>query len=213
MGYSPDVSADETVLVHAAQQGDLESFNLLVLKYQDMLYRIALRILHDEFTAQDAVQDALILAFRNLRSFRGGSLRSWLARVTVNASYDELRRRKRYAAQPIELLNNDGDEIESPAWIVDLSAGPEEMAEIGEMREAIRRCIQALSPDYRLAVILVDMEGLSYEEAARVARIPVGTVKSRLARARMQICNRLRSFRDLLPGVYQSKPALAAHVT
>ncbi len=211
MRYSLDVSTDEPALISAAQRGDLDAFNLLVLKYQDMLYRIALRILHDEFTAEDAVQDALILAFRNLKSFRGGSLRSWLARVTVNASYDELRRRKRHLVQPIELFNHDGDEVESPPWIVDLSAGPEEMTENSEMREAIHGCIQALPPDYRLAVILVDMDGLSYEEAARVARIPVGTVKSRLARARMQIRSKLRSFRDSLPVSYQFDPALAAY--
>jgi RNA polymerase sigma-70 factor, ECF subfamily len=193
----------ESLLVRTAQQGDLDAFNLLVLNHQDMLYRIALRIVHDEFVAEDAVQDALILAFRNLRSFRGGSFRSWLARVTVNASYDELRRGKRHLAQPLELFNHDGDEVESPPWITDPTPGPGEMAEYSVMRNAIQRCIQALSPDYRLMVILVDIEGMSYEETARIARVPVGTVKSRLARARMQLRRALRAFQDLLPAAYQ----------
>lgn len=202
----------ESLLVRTAQQGDLDAFNLLVLNYQDMLYRIALRIVHDEFVAEDAVQDALILAFRNLRSFRGGSFRSWLARVTVNASYDELRRRKRHLAQPLELFNHDGDEVESPPWMTDPAPGPGEMAEYSVMRNAIQRCIQALSPDYRLMVILVDIEGMSYEETARIARVPVGTVKSRLARARMQLRGALRAFQDLLPAAYQVEIRSFAHV-
>jgi RNA polymerase sigma-70 factor (ECF subfamily) len=207
-----NTAENETLLVQKAQHGDLDAFNLLVLKYQDMLYRIALRIVRDEFSAEDVVQIALILAFRNLRSFRGGSFRSWLARVTVNASYDELRRGRRHLAQPIELFNHDGDEIESPPWIVDPSPGPGDAAEVSELRGALHQCIQSLTPDYRLVVILVDMEGLSYEEAARAARVPVGTVKSRLARARMQIRHRLRSYRELLPSTYQADLATSAAV-
>lgn len=194
---------NEILLLQYAQRGDLDAFNLLVLKYQDMLFRIASRVLRDECTAQDAVQVALIQAFRNIRSFRGGSFRSWLARVTVNASYDELRRGRRHLVQPIELFNHEGDEIESPPWIVDPSPGPGEAAETFELRDALHRCIQTLPPDYRLMVLLVDMEGLSYEEAARAARVPVGTVKSRLARARMQLRKSLQGYRELLPSAYQ----------
>jgi RNA polymerase sigma-70 factor (ECF subfamily) len=190
-------------LVELAQHGDMDAFNELVLKYQDMLYRIAVRILHDECAAEDAVQDALILAFRNLRSFRGGSFRSWLARVTVNASYDEVRRGRRRVSLPLEQFTSDGDEVESPLWMRDPTAGPEERAEVSELRRALHGCIKTLVPDYRLMVILVDMEGMSYEEAAQVARVPVGTVKSRLARARMQIRKSLQSYRSLLPSFYQ----------
>ncbi len=193
----------ETLLITAAQQGDLEAFNSLILNYQDMLYRIALRIIHDECSAEDATQDAMILAFRNIRSFRGGNFKSWLARVTVNASYDELRRGKRHLSLPLEQFTNDGDEVESPVWIKDFSAGPEDRAETSELRSALQQCIKSLVPDYRLMVILVDMEGMSYEEAARIAHVPVGTVKSRLARARMQIRNKLRAFNGLLPATYQ----------
>jgi len=181
----------------------MDAFNTLILKYQDMLYRIALRITHDECSAEDATQDAMILAFRNLKSFRGGNFKSWLARVTVNASYDELRRGKRHNGMPLELFTSEGDEVESPDWMRDPASGPEDRAETSELRNAMHTCIKSLVPDYRLMVILVDMEGMSYEEAARIVHVPVGTVKSRLARARMQIRTKMRSYNSLLPSNYQ----------
>ena len=194
---------NESTIINSAQNGDLDAFNELVLKYQDMMYRIALRILNDEPAADDATQNAMIQAFRNVKSFRGGSFRSWLARVTVNASYDELRRWRRQPSLSLEQVNNDGEEIESLPWMMDLSAGPEENYESVEIRDAIQRAVKALIPDYRLVVILVDVEGMSYEEAARIARIPVGTVKSRLARARMQLRKALQSQQNLLPAAYR----------
>jgi RNA polymerase sigma-70 factor (ECF subfamily) len=193
----------EALLIRTAQRGDPDAFNLLVLKYQDLLYRISLRIVQEECGAEDAVQNALIQAFQKIHSFRGGSFKSWLARVAVNASYDELRRTKRHDSFPLEPLSHGGEEIESPAWMMDLSAGPEELAESNQLQRAVQDCIRALIPDYRLMVILVDIEGMSYEEAARAARVPVGTVKSRLARARMQLRTMLRAFEDLLPPAYQ----------
>jgi len=194
---------NESTIIKSAQNGDLDAFNELVLKYQDMMYRIALRILNDEPAADDATQNAMIQAFRNVKSFRGGSFRSWLARVTVNASYDELRRWRRQPALSLEQVNNDGEEIESLPWMTDHSDGPEEKYDSIEVRDAIQRCVKALIPDYRLVVILVDVEGMSYEEAARIARIPVGTVKSRLARARMQLRKALQSQQNLLPAAYR----------
>ena len=102
---------NESTIIKSVQNGDLEAFNELVLKYQDMMYRIALRILNDEPAADDATQNAMIQAFRNVKSFRGGSFRSWLARVTVNASYDELRRWRRQPSMSLEQVNCDGEEI------------------------------------------------------------------------------------------------------
>jgi len=193
----------ESSLIKSAQHGDMDSFNELVLNYQDMLYRIALRIVHDECVAEDALQEAMVHAFRHIKSFRGGNFKSWLARVTVNASYDELRRGKRHNGIPLELFTSEGEEVESPDWMRDPATGPEERAEQSELRSALHQCIKSLMPDYRLMVILVDMEGMSYEEAALVAHVPVGTVKSRLARARMQIRKSLQSYRSLLPAFYQ----------
>lgn len=199
----------ENSLILAAQRGNLDAFNALVQTHQDMLYRIALRIVHDESLAEDAVQEALLHAFQHIRSFRGGNFKSWLARVTVNASYDELRRGKRHLGLPLEQFTNEGEEIESPEWMRDPAPGPEERAEMSELQKALQRCIKSLTPDYRLMVILVDMEGMTYEEAAQAARVPVGTVKSRLARARMQIRQSLRSYRNLLPSFYQRELAPA----
>ena len=197
------MNTTENTLIVSAQEGDLDAFNTLVLNYQDLLYRIALRIVHDECIAEDAVQEAVIHAFRHIRSFRGGNFKSWLARVTVNASYDELRRGKRHNGTPLELFTSEGDEVESPDWMRDPDTGPEERAEESELKRAMQNCIKSLVPDYRLMVILVDIEGMSYEEAAQVARVPVGTVKSRLARARMQLRTSLQGYRGLLPSVYQ----------
>lgn len=202
---------DEASLVVAAKSGDLEAFNLLVVKYQDMLFRISLRIIRDELGAEDATQYALIQAYKSLHSFRGGSFRSWLVRIAVNASYDELRREKRHISQALEQFNAEGEEIESPTWMEDLSAGPHELAETSEVNRALQQCIRNLIPDYRLMVILVDIEGLSYEEAARVTRVPVGTVKSRLARARMQLRSSLRKFEEILPTAYQVELPKFAH--
>jgi RNA polymerase sigma-70 factor (ECF subfamily) len=197
------IQPTETTLIEGAQCGDMDFFNQLVLKYQDMMYRISLRILNDESSADDATQNAMIQAFRNIRSFRGGSFRSWLARVTVNASYDEMRRWRRQASMSFEQVNHEGDEIESLPWMMDLSAGPEERYDSTELRDALQQCVKALNADYRLVVVLVDVEGMSYEEVARVANIPVGTVKSRLARARGQLRKSLQSYRGLLPAAYQ----------
>ena len=201
----------ETLLIRKAQRGDVDAFNMLVLKYQDMLYRISWRIVHDDFAADDATQNAMIQAFKNIRSFRGGSFKSWLARVTVNASYDELRRWKRQPAISLEQVNNEGDEIESPLWMRDPASGPQDAVESGEMSDAIQHCLQGLVPDYRTVVVLVDIEGLSYEEAAQAAHIPVGTVKSRLARARMQLRKSLRAFEGLLPMAYKVDISAFAH--
>lgn len=198
-----NIQPTETALIEAAQRGDLDAFNQLVLKYQDMMYRIALRTLNDEAGADDAAQNAMIQAFRNIKSFRGGSFRSWLARVTVNASYDEMRRWRRQPSVSLDQVNSDGEEIESLPWMVDLSDGPEEQFGATELRGALQACVKSLIPDYRLVVVLVDVEGMSYEEAARIADIPVGTVKSRLARARGQLRKTLQSYQNLLPTAYR----------
>ena len=198
-----NIQPTETSLIEAAQRGDLDAFNQLILNFQDMMYRIALRTLNDEASADDATQNAMIQAFRSIKSFRGGSFRSWLARVTVNASYDEMRRWRRQPSVSLDQVNSNGEEIESLPWMVDLSAGPEEQCDSTELRGALQACVKSLIPDYRLVVVLVDVEGLSYEEAARVANIPVGTVKIRLARARGQLRKTLQSHRNLLPTAYQ----------
>jgi len=198
----------EKTLIRAAQRGDLESFNLLILRYQNLLFGIALRLLNDEDAAADAVQEALISAFRRFDTFRGDSLRSWLARVVVNACYDEMRKKRRQHSVPLEQFNSDGDEIETSYWLVDPESDPETQFESYELESAIQKSLDKLQPIYRLMLVLVDIEGLSYEEAAMAAHVPVGTVKSRLARARSQMQKSLQVAGELLPTSYRIELAL-----
>lgn len=203
MKRSQNAPIPETKLIKAAQHGDLDAFNLLIIRYQNLLFAIALRLLNDEDAAADAVQEALISAFRRFHTFRGDSLRSWLARVVVNACYDELRRRRRQHAVPLEQFNADGDEIETSYWLVDPQLDPELQYETSELGDAIQNGLDKLPAVYRLMLVLVDMQGLSYEEAASAAGVPVGTVKSRLARARVQMQRSLQQTGELLPEAYR----------
>lgn len=201
---------DEQTLIRAAQGGDLEAFNELVLHYQDFLFRIAINILRDEDTAADAVQQAFISAFRSLGTFRGGSLRSWLSRIVVNAAYDELRREARNRSVPLEVFNQEGEEMEPASWLADPGPSPEEEAETSLLMDAVRACIEKLPGPYRLAVQLVDFEGLSYDEAAAALDVPKGTIKSRLARARDALRQSLQRYPDLIPAAYMLNLPVAA---
>ncbi len=194
---------DEQLLISSAQKGDLESFNTLVLTYQENLFNTAFRILGDEELAADATQDAFISAFQKISSFRGGSFRSWLLRTVTNACYDELRRKKRRPTIPLEPVTRDEEEIESPRWLADQDLSPEQKFEQSELEHAIQHCLEGLSPDYRSVVILADIQGLDYNEVASSLRKPLGTVKSRLARARLRLRECLQDFWELLPTAYR----------
>lgn len=187
----------ESSLLLSAQRGDLESFNQLVLMYQGFLFRTALGILGDEDAAADATQDALISAFRNLGSFRGTSLRGWLARITINTCYDQLRRERRHPSVPLEPVDAAERELDFASWLADPADLPQRQVERRELERAIQQGLQRLDPKFRAVAVLVDLQGLSYEEAAEVLRVPVGTVKSRLARARLA----LRKYLGRIPGL------------
>jgi RNA polymerase sigma-70 factor (ECF subfamily) len=194
---------DETALILAAQRGDLDAFNRLVLAYQDVLYNTALRILGDEHRAADATQEAFISAFRSLNSYRGGSFKAWLMRTVTNACYDELRRQKRRPTTPLEPETDDDDEIESPRWLADTSMNPEEKFEAAELEHAIQHCLEALPGDFRTVVVLADIQGMDYAEVAAAVRTPLGTIKSRLARARLRLRECLQDFWELLPAAFR----------
>jgi RNA polymerase sigma-70 factor (ECF subfamily) len=194
---------DEPALIHDAQHGNLEAFNSLVLAYQDALYNTALRILGDEELAEDAVQEAFLSAFRALNSYRGGSFRAWLLRTVTNACYDELRRKKRRPTTPLEPETADGDEVESPRWLTDPHASPEESLDQAELEHAIQHCLENLPTDFRTVVVLADIQGLDYSEIAEVVKTPLGTIKSRLARARLRLRECLQGFRELLPAAFR----------
>ena len=194
---------DEPILIHDAKHGDLDAFNRLVLQYQDMLYNTAYRILGDPALAADATQEAFISAFRKLKSYRGGSFKAWLLRIVTNACYDELRRQKRRPTTPLEPLTENDEEMESPRWISDHAASPEKQVETFELEKAIQRCIEALPPDFRTVVVLTDIQGLDYKEAAKAIKKPLGTIKSRLARARLRLRECLQKVRELLPAAFR----------
>ncbi len=194
---------DEVALIRAARDGDLNSFNRLVLAYQNLVYNQAYRVLGEPQAADDATQEAFISAFRSIRSYRGGSFRAWLLRIVTNACYDELRRRKRRPTTPLEPLDDAGEEIESPSWMVDPGESPEESAERDELAQAIQHCINALPPEFRAVVALVDVQGMDYAEASEAIGKPLGTVKSRLARARARLRECLQGFWELLPSTFR----------
>jgi RNA polymerase sigma-70 factor (ECF subfamily) len=194
---------NEAALILDAQKGDLESFNRLVLAYQDMLYNTALRIMGDEAQAADATQDAFISAFRSISAYRGGSFKGWLLRTVTNACYDELRRKKRRPTVPLEPTNDEDEEMESPRWLMDSSMSPEQKFEADELEHAIQHCLNALPVDFRAVVVLADIQGMDYSEVASAASVPLGTIKSRLARARGRLRECLQGFRELLPASFR----------
>jgi len=194
---------DEGGLIASAQAGDLDAFNRLVLSHQDSLFNAALRILGDAELAADATQEAFLAAFRGLNGFRGGSFRAWLMRTVTNACYDELRRRKRRPTAPLELEGNDGDDLESPRWLADPQLTPEQQAEARELEHAIQHCLENLPLEFRTVVVMADLQGLDYTEVAATVRVPLGTIKSRLARARLRLRECLRDFEELLPAAFR----------
>ena len=196
---------DEQALIHDARKGDLDAFNGLVLHYQDMAFNVAYRIIGEHGAAGDATQEAFISAYQKLEQYRGGSFKAWLLRIVSNSCYDELRRRKRQPVTPLKPELDDGDILEEPAWLEDESASPEELTEQAELQEAIQHCINKLDEKFKTVLVLVDVEGLDYETASEAAGAPLGTIKSRLARAREQIQNCLQGFWELLPDLFRLK--------
>jgi RNA polymerase sigma factor (sigma-70 family) len=194
--------ADEELrLMGAAQRGDVESFNALVRLYEGRIYNLAYRMLGDAESAADAAQDAFLSAYRNLRSFRGGSFRSWMLRIATNACYDVLRARKRRPTVSLDIP--DGDEgDDTPLQIPDQGESPDDVALRRELAAAIQQGLDHLPEDQRLTVVLSDIQGLSYEEIAQITDANLGTVKSRLSRGRARLREVLRAG-ELLPARYR----------
>ena len=194
---------DEKVLIDAARQGDVGSFNQLVLSYQSMAYNVAYRILGDRDAAADATQDAFLSAFKAIGKFRGGSFKAWLLRIVTNACYDQLRLKQRRPTASLDALL-----VLEPAPIrslTDPQESPEEYALRQELSGAIQVGIGTLPADQRVALILSDVQGLSYQEIAEATGVSLGTVKSRLSRARGKLRDFLLEQRELLPSRYRLK--------
>ncbi|MBV6451350.1 MAG: ECF RNA polymerase sigma factor SigE [Anaerolineales bacterium] len=200
---------NEQALITDAQSGNLDAFNTLVLHYQDSVFNTALRILGDEDQAADASQEAFISAFKSISSFRGGSFKAWLMRTVTNACYDELRRQKRRPTTPLEPDTDDGEEMDSPKWLADPNMTPAQQAEADEVEHAIQHCLDNLPLEFKTVVVMADIQGMDYTEVAAAIRVPLGTIKSRLARARLRLRECLQGFAELLPASYRLDEGLA----
>lgn len=191
---------EESRLVTRSRQGDLEAFNSLVEMYQGAAYNLCLRLLGSREAAEDATQEAFFAAFRHIDSFRGGSFRSWLLRIAANAATDELRRKRRRPQVPLDV----GPDNEGPAHLVaDSSPGPEAIALRREAMHQVEAGLLTLPVDQRLAVVLSDVQGLSYEEVAQVTGASLGTVKSRISRGRAALRRFLLAGGELLPARFR----------
>ncbi len=183
---------EETVLIQATSQGNLTAFNELVLKYQDQVFNLAHRILDNQDMAEDIAQDTFIHAFQKIHQFRGGSFRAWLLKIATNLCYDEMRIWKRHPYQPLEPTDKENNINESPQWLRDPNPLPERMVETDDLHEILENAISKLPNIYRTTLSLIDIDEFDYKEAASIMGISIGTVKSRLARGRMQLGSYLK---------------------
>jgi RNA polymerase sigma-70 factor (ECF subfamily) len=181
--------------VEEALRGQVEAFNQLVVRHQDHLFALVYRLVPDGDQAADAVQEALFSAYRNLSSFRGGSVRSWLGRIAINAAMDIQRARRRRPSQPYP-------EFEDESWQppAEPDVEPEAQAVASERSKALARVLEELPFEQRNCIVLFDVEGYDYAEIAAIMRVEVGTVKSRIHRGRLALRRALAPNRELFRG-------------
>ena len=202
------VREDEALLITRSQKGDVNAFNQLVLYYQQTAYNVVLRMLGDSDAAADVTQDTFIAAFRAIQSFRGGSsFRAWLLRIASNQACDYWRRTNRHPQDSLDSVMDEDEPHDSSmlnALIeTEQAANPEEFLLNQELQELIQKGLQELPLDQRIAVILCDVQGLSYDEIAASTQTSLGTVRSRIARGRARLRGYLYNHRELLPRSYR----------
>ncbi len=195
------VEYNEVRLIEEVKRGSLEAFNALVLRYQNAVYTLCYRLTGDTARADDAAQTAFINAYQRFDTFRGGSFKAWLMRIATNAVYDAARYDQRRPETALEDLappdSDDGPSL--PAH----DASPEEALQQRELAAAIQSCINALSDEQRLVLVMCDVEGYSYQDIADAHNMHIGTVKSRLSRARSAMRRCLSALGELLPPEYR----------
>jgi RNA polymerase sigma-70 factor, ECF subfamily len=181
---------EDRELVERFARGDSRAFDTIVQRYEQRVFAIALRMTGNHEDARDAMQDVFVSALRALRSFRGDAqLSTWIHRVAVNASLDVLRKRKRHTAQPLEEAG------ERPSDDI----APDEAAARAARAAEVQRALLEVSGEHRAVLVLHDLQDLDYAETAAALDIPVGTVKSRLHRARLEMARILGHLRDTEP--------------
>lgn len=179
-----DEARHDERLIRKAQNGDLPSFNALVTRHERAVFGVCLRMLRETSAAEDATQDTFVKAWTSIDTFRGGLVRAWLLRIASNRCLDVLRSQGRRPASSL-----DAEPVESePVWTTQ-SAGehPESFAARSELSSHLERALSALPDDQRLAIILSDVHGHPYDEVATITGVAVGTVKSRISRARARL--------------------------
>jgi RNA polymerase sigma-70 factor (ECF subfamily) len=184
--------------IDAARRGDHGAFNALVERYQRQVYNLCWRTLGNAEDAADATQETFFSAYRAVGGFRAPdeAFRSWLLRIAVNICYDALRRRRR---RPTEQLDARDSETSVVDVLPDPEPGPEQQALSAETAALVNRALAELSADHRLVITLCDLQGLRYDEAASVLGVELGTVKSRLSRARLALRDALAARGELKP--------------
>jgi RNA polymerase sigma factor (sigma-70 family) len=189
------VQRRDLILLERAKGGDLDAFNDLVVLYQDQLFALVVRMVPDRDQASDAVQEAFFSAFRNLNSFRGGSVKAWLNRICVNAAMDTQRARKRRPVQPYPELEDDS--WQPPAGA---EADPERTAVHAERTRMLNAALADITDEQRTAIVLYDVQGYDYAEIAEMTGVSLGTVKSRIHRGRLALRDRLEDRMELFRG-------------
>ncbi|HID06351.1 MAG TPA: sigma-70 family RNA polymerase sigma factor [Armatimonadetes bacterium] len=174
---------NERELLERCKRGDNDAWEQLISIYHTRVYSTAYRMLGNHDDAMDAAQDVFIRVFEKVNSFRGASsLGTWIYRITVNICLDYLKRRRE-----VTFSSLNPDEHETTLLIPDPSPSPEDVAERKEVQELVHRALEQLAPEHRAVIVLCDLEQLSYDEAAQVLGIPLGTLKSRLNRGRLAL--------------------------
>jgi len=192
-----DTLAAEALLVERCQQGDTAAFDQLVEQHGQWVYNLAYRMTGDREEAHDIAQEAFVRAFGAIKKFRrGSSFSTWLYRVATNACLDEIKRRRRRPAPASSLVNEDRLEPDPPDSAPDVAEHIESL----ERQELVRRAIASLPLHHRLTLVLYELQGRSYEEIAHITKTNVGTVKSRLSRARLALKDALEPHLELLRG-------------
>src|SRR5207244_10776938 len=189
---SQDKNPNDRDLVSRARRGDREAFTQLIVQYQVPLYNMALRMVGGREDAADISQEAFLRAWEKIRTLRDAPFKSWLFQIAANLCYAHFRRGRRYGVMPDEETSN----------VIGLGVAtpdPQERAEANERMRLVRDSIAALDHDMRIAIVLRDVNGMAYDEIAAVLGAPLGTVQSRIARARAQVQEHLQRHPDFFP--------------
>jgi RNA polymerase sigma-70 factor, ECF subfamily len=187
----PSQTQDDRDLVGRARRGDREAFTQLIVQYQVPLYNMALRMVGGPDDAADIAQEAFLRAWEKIRTLRDAPFKAWLFQIAANLCYDHFRRGRRFGVMP------EDDQTGNVVGLGIATPDPQERVEANERNRLVRESIEALDHDMRIAIVLRDVNGMAYDEIAAVLRVPLGTVKSRIARARAQVQERLQQHPEI----------------